>query len=57
MDVVLAHPKGYDLLPETLNIAKKFAKEAGGSLKKPKTRKKLLAVLISFTQRAGPQCM
>lgn len=31
MNVVLAHPEGYDLLPETLNSASLFAKENGGS--------------------------
>jgi len=28
---VLAHPKGYDLLPDTLVTAAKFAEESGGS--------------------------
>ncbi len=31
MDVALAHPKGYDLLPETLEIAAKHAKASGGT--------------------------
>lgn len=31
MDVHLAHPEGYDLIPDTLEIAKKNAKESGGS--------------------------
>ncbi|MDD2596938.1 MAG: knotted carbamoyltransferase YgeW [Candidatus Cloacimonetes bacterium] len=31
MDVVLAHPEGYDLLPETLDSAKAFATKSGGS--------------------------
>ncbi len=31
MDVVLAHPEGYDLIPETLTIAKRHAAESGGS--------------------------
>jgi len=30
MDVSLAYPKGYDLLPETVEQAKKFAKQSGG---------------------------
>ena len=30
MDVVLAHPKGYDLLPETLDIARGHAEASGG---------------------------
>jgi knotted carbamoyltransferase YgeW len=33
MDVVLAHPKGYSLLPETIEVAKKNAKEAGGGFR------------------------
>jgi len=31
MKVALAYPKGYDLLPETIEIAKKHAKCSGGS--------------------------
>src|SRR5205085_11497916 len=34
MDVTLAHPEGYELVPETLNIAAKHAKESGGAFKK-----------------------
>ncbi|KAG9390365.1 knotted carbamoyltransferase YgeW [Carpediemonas membranifera] len=30
MDVHLAHPEGYDLLPETIEVAKKHAEESGG---------------------------
>ncbi|NLI09637.1 MAG: knotted carbamoyltransferase YgeW [Elusimicrobia bacterium] len=33
MEVELAYPEGYDLLPETLEIAKKHAKASGGSFK------------------------
>lgn len=33
MEVELAYPEGYDLLPETLEIAKKHAKSSGGSFK------------------------
>nr|HPG31965.1 knotted carbamoyltransferase YgeW [bacterium] len=33
MDVSLGYPEGYDLLPDTINIAKKNAKESGGSFK------------------------
>jgi knotted carbamoyltransferase YgeW len=32
MHVRLAHPKGYELMPETLEAGKRFAKEHGGSL-------------------------
>ena len=31
MDVVLAHPKGYDLIPDIVETAAKNAKESGGS--------------------------
>lgn len=31
MNVVLAHPEGYDLVPETLDHARRFAAESGGS--------------------------
>lgn len=31
MHVRLAHPKGYDLMPETLSAADRYAKESGGS--------------------------
>lgn len=31
MDVVLAHPEGYDLLPDVVNQAKQFCQESGGS--------------------------
>lgn len=31
MEVVLAHPEGYDLLPESLERAKAFAQQSGGS--------------------------
>jgi knotted carbamoyltransferase YgeW len=30
MDVVLAHPEGYDLIPETIEIARRHAAESGG---------------------------
>jgi knotted carbamoyltransferase YgeW len=34
MDVTLAHPEGYDLIPETLEISERHAKQSGGSFKK-----------------------
>ena len=34
MDVVLAHPEGYDIMPETIEIAKKNAAASGGSFTK-----------------------
>ena len=33
MDVTLAHPKGYDLIPDVVALAGKQAKETGGSFK------------------------
>ncbi len=33
MTVELAHPKGYDLIPEVLDVARKNATESGGSFK------------------------
>ncbi|NCD05372.1 MAG: knotted carbamoyltransferase YgeW [Spirochaetia bacterium] len=34
MDVVLAHPEGYDVMPEVEEVAKENAKKSGGSYKK-----------------------
>jgi knotted carbamoyltransferase YgeW len=34
MNVTLAHPQGYDLIPETLDIASKHARASGGSFRK-----------------------
>ena len=34
MDVVLAHPEGYDIMPEVEEVAKKIAAENGGSFTK-----------------------
>lgn len=34
MDVVLAHPEGYDVMPEIEEVAKENAKKSGGSFKK-----------------------
>jgi knotted carbamoyltransferase YgeW len=34
MNVVLAHPEGYDVIPELEQVAAKHAKESGGSFKK-----------------------
>src|SRR5215475_14802446 len=31
MNVTLAHPEGYDLVPDTLSVSEKHAKESGGS--------------------------
>ena len=34
MDVTLAHPEGYDLMPELVDVAGKFAAESGATFKK-----------------------
>ena len=34
MDVTLAHPEGYDLMPELVDVAGKFATESGATFKK-----------------------
>ncbi|HNS95850.1 MAG TPA: knotted carbamoyltransferase YgeW [Polyangiaceae bacterium] len=34
MDVVLAHPQGYDVIPETLEVAKRHANASGGRFTK-----------------------
>jgi knotted carbamoyltransferase YgeW len=33
MDICLAHPEGYDLIPEVVELSKRQAKESGGSFK------------------------
>ncbi len=33
MDVTLAHPEGYDLIPDVVELSRKQAKESGGSFK------------------------
>jgi knotted carbamoyltransferase YgeW len=39
MEVVLAHPEGYDLMPETEEIARKNAEQSGGSYRKTTSMK------------------
>ena len=39
MDVVLAHPEGYEILPEVEKIAEENAKKSGGSFKKTNSMK------------------
>jgi len=34
MDVALAHPEGYDLLPDTVAVAERHARKSGGSFRK-----------------------
>ncbi|STM08020.1 putative aspartate/ornithine carbamoyltransferase [Escherichia coli] len=33
MDVTLAHPEGYDLIPDVVEVAKNNAKASGGSFR------------------------
>lgn len=37
MEVSLAHPEGYNLIPDTLKVAEKNAKKSGGSFKQVKS--------------------
>ena len=37
MDVVLAHPEGYDVIPETEEVARRNAEKSGGSFRKVNT--------------------
>ena len=37
MDVVLAHPEGYDVMPETEEVARRNAEKSGGSFRKVNT--------------------
>ncbi len=37
MDVVLAHPEGYDVMPEVLDVARRNARASGGSFAKADT--------------------
>ncbi|WP_158780820.1 knotted carbamoyltransferase YgeW [Pantoea sp. BAV 3049] len=37
MDVTLAHPEGYDLIPDVLEVARSNAKESGGSFRQVST--------------------
>lgn len=39
MDVVLAHPEGYEVMPETEKIAEENAKKSGGSFKRTNSMK------------------
>mgnify|MGYP002230262859 FL=1 len=33
MDVVLAHPEGYEVMPDVVDVAKKNAQQSGGSFR------------------------
>ena len=33
MDVVLAHPEGYEVMPDVVDVAKKNAEKSGGSFR------------------------
>ena len=43
MDVVLAHPEGYDVVPETLAVAEKHARASGGKFSKVGSMKEAFA--------------
>ncbi len=53
MDVVLAHPEGYDLLPEPLAVAGKFAAASGGRSRRPTPWRRRSGEPTSSTRRAG----
>ncbi len=53
MDVVLAHPEGYEVMPEVEEIAKKNAAATGGSFKKCTTWRKPSRTPTSSIPRAG----
>ena len=54
MDVVLAHPEGYDVMPEVEEIAKKNAEKNGGSFTKTNNMAEAFQkMLISYIRRAG----
>lgn len=43
MDVTLAHPPGYELMPEIITLSRKQAKESGGSFKQVASMEKAFA--------------
>ena len=53
MDVVLAHPEGYDVMPEVEEIAKKNAEKTADPSQRQTIWLKLSKMLISYIQRAG----
>ena len=52
MDVVLAHPEGYDVMPEVEEIAKKNAEKSGGSFTKTNSMEEAFKD-ADIIQRAG----
>ena len=53
MNVVLAHPEGYDVMPEVEEIAKKNAEATGVPSQKQTAWKKHSKMQISYIRRAG----
>ncbi len=53
MEVVLAHPEGYEVMPEVEEVARKNAEKSGGSFRVSMTWLTHSRMLISFIQRAG----
>ncbi len=55
MDVVLAHPEGYTLIPEVEEIAAKNAASSGGSYRRVGSMEEAFRGRISSIRRAGPR--
>lgn len=53
MDVVLAHPEGYEVFPEVEAVAAENAKKSGGSFTKTNNMAEAFKDATSFIQRAG----
>ena len=54
MDVVLAHPEGYDVMPEVEEIARKNAAATGGSTRRSPPWRRPLTAPTSSIQELGP---
>jgi knotted carbamoyltransferase YgeW len=53
MDVVLAHPEGYEIMSDVEEVAKANAAKSGGSFTKTNSMEEALEMPTSFIQRAG----
>ncbi len=53
MEVVLAHPEGYEVMPEVEEIAKKQAEESGGSFRRTNDMKDAFKDADIVYPRAG----
>jgi len=54
MDVTLAHPKGYDLLPDVITKADENVKNFGGSFNRTEKWKRHLIMPILCIRKVGP---